>query len=94
MVRARALKVLATVVAKMNRKQPKTLRVMLHKVTTTRKAVGDHFETHFALKKPVFGEIGKKPLRNATGRVLDCDVIASSVLLLVWDTLHSTEIRI
>ena len=67
---------------------------MLHNVTTTRKAVGDLFETHFALKNPVFGEIGKKPLRNATGRVLDCDVIASSVLLFVWGTLHSTENRI
>ena len=48
LVRARALEVLATAVAKMNRKQPKTLRVMLHNVTTTRKAVGDLFETHFA----------------------------------------------
>ena len=67
---------------------------MLHNVTTTRKAVGDLFETHFALKKPVFVKIGKKLLRNATGRVLDCDVIASSVLLLVWGTLHSTENRI
>ena len=48
LVRARALEVLATAVAKMNRKQPKTLRVMLHNVTTTRKAVGVLFETHFA----------------------------------------------
>ena len=33
-------------------------------------------------------------LGNASGRVLDCDAIVSSMLLLVCDTLHSTQNRI
>ena len=48
LLRARALYVLARAVAKTNKKQPKALRVLLHNVTTTRKAVGVLFETHFA----------------------------------------------
>ena len=93
-VRARALEVLATVVAKRNRTQPKTLRVRLHSVTTTRKAVGVFFETHFHEKIRFLANLAKKSLWNVTGRVLDCDVSASSVLLLVWGTLHSAKNRI
>ena len=69
-------------------------RVLLHNVTITKKAVGVLFETYFVWKNPIFREIGKKQPQNATGRKPDSKVIASSMLLLVWGTLHSTKNRI
>ena len=42
-----------------NRKQPKTLRVMLHNVTTTRKAVGVLFETYFHEKTRFLAKLAK-----------------------------------
>ena len=46
-VRVRALYVLATEVAEVFAKQLDTSRVLLHNVTSTRKAVGVLFETQF-----------------------------------------------
>ena len=93
LVRVRALYVSIPALA-MDEKQLETARVLLHIVMSTRKAIGVLFGTHFVRKNPVFGEIGKKPPRSATWRVPDSDVIASSMLLLVWGTLQSTKNRI
>ena len=77
----------------MDEKQLKSSGVLLNNVTSmsTRKVFGVLLDAYSMKKKPIFRKIGKKPPWNAIGRVLECDVITSSVQLLVWVTLHSTK---
>ena len=94
LVRARALYVSVTALAKTAVNQLKTLRVLLHNVTSTRKAVGVLFWTHFVWKKRFSANLAKNHLEMLLEECWNVSLIASSMMLLVWGALHSTKKRI